>query len=403
MSGIDSSSLAEILPRPPNRQFKLGSEDFPPFRCVVAGVTEKGKVLVPSVNPFSCALPMSNDSIRKNDRATVFKVTPCEKTIKEEQKEAIDEKILLPESGKNHRKRRKSIAPLPKACEVQGSESANGSSFIGLGASNSSRYDSSLSLLTKKFLNLLLEAGDGTLDLNKAAQELDVQKRRMYDITNVLEGVGLIEKGLKNMIRLKATQMSRPKEMEESKARLRAEIEIMSNEEHRLDRLIRERQEQLAVLLQDENNKKWRYVTQEDINALPCFEDSTLIAIEAPHGTIVEVPDPNESSEFPQRLSMVLRSSIGPINCYLLSRHEERFGSSQTEGMDLCSKHSCFPMDEIMTTFHSNASKQLASESPNSQESLGGIVKIEPSDLDRESDYWFLSELGVRLAEIWTG
>ncbi|PKU62435.1 hypothetical protein MA16_Dca028613 [Dendrobium catenatum] len=62
MSGIDSSSLAEILPRPPNRQFKLGSEDFPPFRCVVAGVTEKGKVLVPSVNPFSCALPMSNDS-----------------------------------------------------------------------------------------------------------------------------------------------------------------------------------------------------------------------------------------------------------------------------------------------------------------------------------------------------
>ncbi|PKU77200.1 Transcription factor E2FB [Dendrobium catenatum] len=225
----------------------------------------------------------------------------------------------------------------------------------------------------------------------------------MYDITNVLEGVGLIEKGLKNMIRLKATHMSRPKEMEESRARLRAEIEIMSKEEHRLDRLIRERQEQLAVLLQDENNKKWRYVTQEDINALPCFEDSTLIAIEAPHGTIVEVPDPNESSEFPQRLSMVLRSSIGPINCYLLSRHEERFGSSQTEGMDLCSKHSCLPMDEIMTVFHSNASKQLASESPNSQESLSGIVKIEPSDLDRESDYWFLSELGVRLAEIWSG
>jgi len=29
---------------------------------------------------------------------------------------------------------------------------------------------------------------------------LQVQKRRIYDITNVLEGVDLIEKGLKNMI-----------------------------------------------------------------------------------------------------------------------------------------------------------------------------------------------------------
>ena len=32
---------------------------------------------------------------------------------------------------------------------------------------------------------------------------LQVQKRRIYDITNVLEGIGLIEKKLKNNIRWK--------------------------------------------------------------------------------------------------------------------------------------------------------------------------------------------------------
>ena len=32
------------------------------------------------------------------------------------------------------------------------------------------------------------------LDLNKAAEALEVQKRRIYDITNVLEGIYLIEK-----------------------------------------------------------------------------------------------------------------------------------------------------------------------------------------------------------------
>lgn len=32
---------------------------------------------------------------------------------------------------------------------------------------------------------------------------VQVQKRRIYDITNVLEGIGLIEKKLKNMIQWK--------------------------------------------------------------------------------------------------------------------------------------------------------------------------------------------------------
>lgn len=35
-----------------------------------------------------------------------------------------------------------------------------------------------------------------------------VQKRRIYDITNVLEGIGLIEKKLKNRIRWKSVNSS---------------------------------------------------------------------------------------------------------------------------------------------------------------------------------------------------
>lgn len=91
----------------------------------------------------------------------------------------------------------------------------------------SCRYDSSLGLLTKKFIQLLDGAPDGVLDLNKAAEALQVlpgarggpallsrwlrrpeptaawlqvQKRRIYDITNVLEGIGLIEKQAKNNV-----------------------------------------------------------------------------------------------------------------------------------------------------------------------------------------------------------
>ncbi|CAI9616540.1 unnamed protein product, partial [Staurois parvus] len=67
-----------------------------------------------------------------------------------------------------------------------------------------SRHEKSLGLLTSKFVSLLQEAEDGVLDLKAAADTLAVrQKRRIYDITNVLEGIGLIEKKSKNSIQWK--------------------------------------------------------------------------------------------------------------------------------------------------------------------------------------------------------
>ncbi len=66
--------------------------------------------------------------------------------------------------------------------------------------------DNSLGELTKKFIALIQDSRSKEVDLNDAADELNVQKRRIYDITNVLEGIGLIEKTIKNKIRWKGTQ-----------------------------------------------------------------------------------------------------------------------------------------------------------------------------------------------------
>lgn len=67
------------------------------------------------------------------------------------------------------------------------------------------RIDNSLGELTKKFIQLIQSSASKEVDLNEAAKALDVQKRRIYDITNVLEGIGLIEKTIKNKIRWKGT------------------------------------------------------------------------------------------------------------------------------------------------------------------------------------------------------
>ena len=63
------------------------------------------------------------------------------------------------------------------------------------------RKENGLVTLTHRFIALLKRAPEQTLDLNAAVNTLKVQKRRIYDITNVLEGIGLIKKGGKNYIR----------------------------------------------------------------------------------------------------------------------------------------------------------------------------------------------------------
>lgn len=63
------------------------------------------------------------------------------------------------------------------------------------------RKENGLVELTKKFIQLLVEAEQQCLDLNNAMKVLNVPKRRIYDITNVLEGINLIERYKKNHVR----------------------------------------------------------------------------------------------------------------------------------------------------------------------------------------------------------
>ena len=64
-----------------------------------------------------------------------------------------------------------------------------------------SRADNSLDCLTKKFIYLLQAEKGNQIYINDAAKMLGVQKRRVYDITNVLQGIELITKTEKNKIK----------------------------------------------------------------------------------------------------------------------------------------------------------------------------------------------------------
>lgn len=102
-------------------------------------------------------------------------------------------------------------------------------------SADKSRFDSSLGLLTKRFLGLLQSAENGILDLNQASVTLAVQKRRIYDITNVLEGIGLLTKISKNNIQWKGSEGSGLDTLE---CDLSRDLALLECKENQLDELI---------------------------------------------------------------------------------------------------------------------------------------------------------------------
>ncbi|KAK7837032.1 transcription factor e2fc [Quercus suber] len=245
--------------------------------------------------------------------------------------------------------------------------------------SKSGTQKTDIGLLTKKFLSLIQEAKDGTLDLNHTAEILQVQKRRIYDITNVLEGIGLIEKTSKNHIRWKGYGDVGQQELDGQVAALKAENASLYLEECSLDEFIR-----------------YLFLTGEDIMSLPCFQNQTLIAIKAPQASNIEVPDPNEDIGFHQRqCNMTIRSTTGPIDLYLLSKFDSQHESTsvkQAKSPDSSAGNSdhCKEEDAVQPPQVNQNNSSEAFSSPASE--VSGIQKIIPSDSGIDNDYWFRTD-----------
>ena len=182
------------------------------------------------------------------------------------------------------------------------------------------RKENGLVELTKRFIDLLKEAPNQVLDLNEAVKILGVQKRRIYDITNVLEGIQLIFKVEKNNIRWDGPGSTKRRERDEKRARkmlsknhtlqmqqallgenangaadtkeqtsvqdplrnvdpdkrdrylkVLEDKEALSKFEAELDELIAEIEKQKREIFDDPANADYAYVTYEDLSILPLW------------------------------------------------------------------------------------------------------------------------------------
>ncbi|XP_061891261.1 transcription factor E2F4-like isoform X1 [Entelurus aequoreus] len=183
-----------------------------------------------------------------------------------------------------------------------------------------SRHEKSLGLLTAKFVTLLQEAKDGVLDLKAAADTLAVrQKRRIYDITNVLEGIGLIEKKSKNSIQWKGVGPGcNTREIANKLNDLKVELDDLAKKEHELDQQRNWVQQSIKNVTDDSDNSPMAYVKHEDLCG--AFKGDTLLAIRAPIGTQLEVPIPEAVMNGQRKYQIRLKSSSGPIEVLLVNK-----------------------------------------------------------------------------------
>ncbi|NXK75601.1 E2F6 factor, partial [Amazona guildingii] len=189
------------------------------------------------------------------------------------------------------------------------------------------RFDASLVYLTRKFMDLVKTAPDGVLDLNEVATTLGVRKRRVYDITNVLDGIHLIQKRSKNLIQWVGSSLDQVVGKAPEPQTLKDELSDLSAMEEALDDLIKDCAHQLFELTDDKENAKYpSYVTYQDIRSIQTFQEQIVIAIKAPEETKLEIPILKQDC-----VSVHVKSTKGPIDVYLCEVEPEKPGAKTSE------------------------------------------------------------------------
>ena len=166
------------------------------------------------------------------------------------------------------------------------------------------------------------------------------QKRRIYDITNVLEGIGLIEKKSKNSIQwLGAGPGCNTREITDKLLALKEELAELESKELELDEHYSWAKQSIHNITDDSDNKSLSYIKHEDLCQV--FGDETILVVQAPVGTHLEVPLPideydvaeeieslntgEESNKISKkkRYQIHLKSRSGPINVLLVNKSSD--------------------------------------------------------------------------------
>ncbi|XP_053672372.1 transcription factor E2F5-like [Anopheles nili] len=133
------------------------------------------------------------------------------------------------------------------------------------------RFDKSLTMLTHIVVKMLRDTPDGVLYLGDVSQTLsERQKRRIYDVTNVLEGIGLVKKQAKNHIKWIGEELTTESCLGTARQigvhmRTRRNMELR---EAWFDAQLDAMRKSTEIMFQDEASRSYLYVSSDDISTV---------------------------------------------------------------------------------------------------------------------------------------
>lgn len=169
---------------------------------------------------------------------------------------------------------------------------SHSSPFKRIRKQKQARKDNSLGLLTSKFIQMIESNPNNCVDLNQAVKLLQVEKRRIYDITNVLEGIGYITKSKKSLFKLVDPSQEENDDLLIQK--LQNEIDVLEHDELAIERLRAIRLQELEKIIQDPQEISLAHISESDLQEFMKKEEKMFpcLIFEANQNTQVDVYQP---------------------------------------------------------------------------------------------------------------
>ena len=164
------------------------------------------------------------------------------------------------------------------------------------------KQENSLAQLTQNFLNYIKKKGRINISINELVEDLKVKKRRIYDITNVLQGIGYLEKKGKNEILWikdnNCINIQNPNNnIISSYSQLKQELDELKSQNKNIEENMNKYREEFKLISQKNEFPKYGYITFDDITELSLNEKVNFMIIKAPKGTSINVIDDEESKK----------------------------------------------------------------------------------------------------------
>ena len=168
------------------------------------------------------------------------------------------------------------------------------------------RQENSLCQLTKNFIKYIKNQGKVNININEIVEKLTVKKRRIYDITNVLQGIGYIQKTGKNEILWTKGDLNKKKNYLEDNYifqklkefnSLGKNIDDLQKQNHDLTLTIEKFREEFDSISRKKDFEKYGYITLEDMSDISIKEKLDILILKSTKGSVITVIDKDDSKK----------------------------------------------------------------------------------------------------------